>query len=319
MDDESRSKGTSAVFKAFAGTIAIAICLVLLFSAIAKLLGPNTRLLIVGEGEWEKFADGVPRDYAIASMELLIAVGIAFLYRWKYAWSLVAIFFGGLLGYSAYALIQDVDCGCFGVLWTPPKGLTVGINSAAILASTILLLLARTNKGVIGLTLLLALGAGGLGYRQGHIDRPPTEEVVKKVLDGQSPIDRLLGAGIAELDDALASMDEQAGLTYVFVFEQGCSTCELYKPIVRDERDDYAEQGMPLAVVLLDNRVLAEEHGIPIYAWASTPTVFAVDPTGLVYYDRGEGVSLPSDLLQPWFDGEDLGGRDPDEDFGTGG
>jgi hypothetical protein len=232
MDDTSTSssKGTGAVFKALAGTVAIAIALVLLFSAITKLLGPNTRLILIEPGAWDAFPDGMPRDYAVAALEMVIAVALAFLYRWKYAWALVAIFFGGLLGYSGYALVTGVDCGCFGTLWTPPNGFTVGLNGAFILASVILLALARTNKIVIGLTLLLTLGAGGLGYRLGYVDRPPSEDVVKKELDGRSPIEKLLEAPIPELREALTLVEEQGHLLYVFVYEDGCSTCELYKP-----------------------------------------------------------------------------------------
>ncbi len=328
-------KRPGGAYVLFATALAFLVCLVLQFSAAGKLLGPNPNLLLIEKGA-EGWPEGLLRDHVVAGIELLIVVLLAFLFRWKYAWSLVAIFFAGLLGYSGYALVTGLDCGCFGNLWTPPKGFTVGLNGVFILGSFALLLMARTNKVVLGLTALLCVGGAGFGYYQAGVDRPDPKSIVAKegnplsggastAVEPDEPVTDTSGGAVASRPKSILAIPELVSimsapkgqqLGYVFLHEEGCSTCEQFKPLIELERDDFAQQGQPIEVVMLEINELEETYGINKYIWFTTPTLIAIDGGEIVYYDRGEDIKLPSELMDLWLTGEDLGGRDQAEDFG---
>ncbi|MEM1423676.1 MAG: thioredoxin family protein [Planctomycetota bacterium] len=341
-DTHTRSSGPSGAFLAITATLALLIALTLQFSALGKLLHPDTGLYLFEAGS-AGFDDGLLRDHAIAAFEMLLVVGLLLLHRWKYAWAPTCVFFGGLLGYSLYALVTGLSCGCFGGLWTPPKGFTVGLNAFFIVGSLVVLMVGRARKAVVIASLVATLGAGSFGYYQARVDRPDpstfgnplvTDPADGESTDGaatddpealqgddtepapQAPVAR--SVSLFELPELASMMEAPAGtqLGYIFLYEDGCSTCEQFKPVIEIERDDYLAQGVPIEVVMIEMNDLEREHGIPRLNWASTPTLVCIDGGEIVYYDRGDEVDLPSELLDLWLAGEDLGGRDPADDFG---
>ena len=342
-EPDAQRNAPSGVFRALTATLALLIALVLQFSALGKLLHPDPNLYFIepGANGWE---DGLLRDYVIAGFEMLFVVVLLLLHRWKYAWAPTSVFFGGLLGYSAYALITGLDCGCFGGLWTPPKGFTVGLNSAFIVGSLLVMLIGRAHKLVLIGTLIATLGAAGFGYYQAGVDRPDPKDIAKErgggplgntsaggddeqpteptqvgdetSTEGVAPAPAISILEIPALASVMATAPgEQLG--YVFLYEDGCSTCENLKPSIEFMRDDYIAQGAPIEIVTIEINDLEREHGIPRLIWASTPTLVAIDGGEIVYYDRGDDVLLPSELFDAWLAGEDLGGRDPADDFGS--
>jgi hypothetical protein len=301
---ETRTPGK--VYLIGAAIVAFLVALLLQFSAAGKLLGPNPDLLLTINGEEFK------RDHLIAGAEMLVAVVLAFGFRWRYAWSFVALLFAGLLGYSAYAWVENIDCGCFGALWSPPKGTTVAINAVVILASFGLLALGRANKALIALTALFCLAGAGAGYYQARIDRPSQKDVVAQDLDGRTPVEILLET--EPLTDARTSNTGET-LFYVFVHDRDCVVCEQLKPTIEFEAEGFAEQGAPVDVLMFEVDELEERFGIPKFAWQTTPTVLAIDGGDVVYYETGELVAFPQTLFDAWRMGDPLGGRDPSEDF----
>lgn len=334
-DTNHQKKKPGAAYVALAAFIAMLICLVLQFSATGKLLGPNVRLMLIEAGT-EGWKDGLPRDHLVAGVEMLIVVLLAFFYKRRFAWPFIALFFSALLGYSGYALITGEECGCFGTLWTPPKGLTVGLNGTFILGAFILMFMGRVKPLVMGITLALCLGAGGFGYYQAGIDRPGTDETINITVGEGGSLVGVLTGGKKPAEDSTGTtptseapqrvrsipaleeaMNDAPGdrLTYVFFYDKNCNVCEEFKPIVEMQSEDFEQSGVPVKVLFYEINELEKNNGIPIYAWARTPTVIALDGGELVYYEIDEQVAFPADLYEKWSIGEDLGGSEPSESF----
>lgn len=341
MDDSTgKHAGRSRAFGLCAGVLALLIALVLQFSAAGKLLGADPKLVLFEEGH-RLFESGLLRDHAIAGFELILVILLAFAFRSRFIWPLVAIFFAGLLGYSGYALVSGRECGCFGALWTPPKGVTVGINSVFILGALGLLLGARMKKTAL-VTAVLCIGAVAAGYFQARTDLPPLDEVTPPIptspnggrgtgtgspeshTGGSEPAAvGNVGSGgtpgsILDVPEINAHLNDEPGthLVYVFVHEYGCSTCEMFKPAVEQDQYEMPQMELPITIVMLEMNELQDELGIPAYSWAKTPTVFAMDAGEIVYYDHDEDILVPSTLFDLWSTQQDLGGKDPNEVWG---
>lgn len=312
-DASSTSRRPRGLFYVvFTGVFALLIAIVLQASAAAKLHSPNKKLwLIEPDAEAARFAEGVYRDTAIGIAELALVVLVLLLHRLRITWAGVLVFFAGLTGYAAYAFLNDMDCGCFGVRWTPPKGMTLAIDIVFVLGALGVLLASRAHKAILTLALIGGLAAGGLGVYQAHQDNQLTQETVA-ALPG-TPIEILLASD----EFAGVSVGEpMERLHYFFVGDPDCDVCQMLKPLVELDAETIAAEQWPASVRVLDVNDLATRFGIPNYAWQTTPTVFAVDAGVVVYYETGEQVQTPMDLVTAWFAGQELGGRDPAEDFG---
>ncbi len=300
------------LYRIVTGVFALAVAVILQASAAAKLLGPNKNLWLIepnAEAEW--FKEGLYRDTVIAAAELVLVILVLLLHRLRITWAGVLVFFAGLTGYAAYAYLNDMDCGCFGVLWQPPKGATLVIDIVFVVSALGVLLAARAHKAILALALIGGIAAGGLGVYQASQDKQLAAETTEVL--GGTPVEIVLQS---EAYAAARADLEGMNLHYFFVGDPDCDVCQMLKPLVEMDKETLEMDGMPAVVHLLDVTELTEQMGIPNYAWATTPTVFAVLYGDVAYYETGEQVQTPQDLVNMWLGGEELGGRDPAEDFG---
>lgn len=118
---------------------------------------------------------GVLTDFAIAAAEFAVVVLLLLLHRRRSVWAVPALMFAAFGGFALHRLFNDAPCGCFGVLWEPPKGFSLVIDAVFVLLA--LVILAVRGAGVRGLGLVtgasVVAAAAGFVYSAQTYDGPP--------------------------------------------------------------------------------------------------------------------------------------------------
>ena len=301
-EGESREAGCRGV-DTIGLLAAYAITAVLGFAAFAKLSAPNPNKFIFGD---------VPLDYVVAGCEVAVILLLLPLHRWKIAWGAVAVMFGGFAGYASYwTFSKGQPCGCFGDLWHPPLGVTVALDVAFVVVGMLCAWRFGMGKTMLRVAAVGAVLAGLVGAYFAYSKSPesinPTEGIEAGLIDiTGEPIpdfrhvhDRLWYSDLLTEQRVLQNSGEIVA-TYVFVYEVGCSTCEMYKPQVEAYRDLFDQyEDMTMRVVMVSKAEAEEIAGIEIWAWESAPVSF-VAREGAVVEDRFwyVGEETPFDIVQ---------------------
>jgi hypothetical protein len=266
---------------------------------------------------------GMLLDFAIAIFEFTLVVLILALNRRRYIWLLTALVFSGFFGYALNRTLAGQSCGCFGVLWEPPRGLTLVLDAAFVVGA---LLLARV-RGICPRVVLVAgglcLASVGAGYvyamqtdpSQTDASKPPRvqtptdgtqpDDAVEPQVDTRSASERLVASDfLADIRDA--GPDDPAW--YIFVWDPTCTTCAMLQPIVEIEGMQLAEEGSPLLQVrLLFKDDIEAETGIPEFDWDLSPTVLVVQ-NGAIIAEFGDlDTLMPNAVRDSLLNGEPIG------------
>ncbi len=275
-----KSPGFLACSSAF--IVALAASLILQFAAVAKVLGPNPKLLLIQPGQYG-FEQGVLLDYAVAAGEFLVVLLLMAWHRSRLVWPLVSMMFAVFAGYSLYWTLRGEKCGCFGKLWEPPLGVTLGIDIAMVFLSLLIAGALRLNKVLIALVLVLnvALGAGGY-FMAEKLAPPKRTEVV-----GMKGEDRLVAS------DLLKDIREQTAggpRWYIFIYDPDCHLCEQLKPMIEMFEQQYAAGDPNLRIRKLSIGEIKEKTGIETFEWNPTPTAILIKDGQVEKVWRGEAV-----------------------------
>ncbi len=282
---------------------AYALTAVVGFAAYAKLSAPDPHKLVFGD---------VPLDYLVAGFELVLILLLLPFHRSKLLWGAVTVMFGGFAGYAGYwTFSKGAPCGCFGDLWHPPLGVTVGLDVGFVVIGSLCAWRFGMGRRLRRLSLVGALIAGGAGalyaYKYSpeaydpNEDRTVPEEgdsdvVIPEFRDVQ---DRLWFSELLAEQRALQESGEIIA-TLVFVYEVGCSTCEIYKPDLEAYRELFeGEQDFTMRIVMVSTEEAFEHAGIEIWAWEPAPISF-VARGGVVDSEqfRFSGEDTPLDLVE---------------------
>lgn len=276
-----RRPGFLVYFGAF--VVALAASLILQFAAVAKILGPNPKLFLIQPGQ-HGFEHGVLLDYVVAVGEMLVVMLLMAWHRSRFIWPLVSMMFAVFAGYSLYWTLRSEKCGCFGKLWEPPLGVTLGIDIAMMFVSLLVAGSLRLNKVLIAMVLALNLAVGAGGYIMAERLAPPKRtEVV-----GSKGEDRLLAS------DLLTDIrDQPAGgpRWYIFIYDPDCHICEQLKPLVEMYETQYAAGDPNLRIRKLSIGEIKERTGIETYEWNPTPTAILIKDGKVEKLWRGETVA----------------------------
>ncbi|MGP1346197.1 MAG: thioredoxin family protein [Phycisphaerales bacterium] len=167
--------------------VAILIAGVLQLAAFAKLVSTDPRKIVAGT-DWlaERgmlISKPIVEGYAIGVLEMVLASFLLVAFRWKHAWTLMAVFFLGLAGFATFAFVEGRPCGCFGDVIKLPKGFSIwmdlGIAGAAL---GIMGLKGVKAKGFI-VTIVLGVLAFGGGYLYGKKSEWPATSEYKSDLE----------------------------------------------------------------------------------------------------------------------------------------
>ncbi len=274
---DARAGGFS---RACAFVVALSVSLVLQFAAVGKILGPNPKVFLLQPGEYG-LKSGLLLDYAAAAGELVFVLLLMAWHGRKFVWPLVSMMFAGFAGYSLYWTIRNESCGCFGVLWTPPLGVTLALDIGLALIALMVAGGLRLSKGLIVLVLLLNGGLTYVGYCFAQHNAPP----LKTVESGKTGQDRLLAS---ELMKDIRDQPAGGPAWYVFVFDPTCHICEQMKPFV-EQYQQQSDAGDPnLRVRQFAIPDLKAKLGIDEFEWFPTPTVFIVKDGAILKVWRGE-------------------------------
>lgn len=284
---------------------AYAVSAVLGFAAFAKLSQPDTKKLVFGD---------VPLDYLVAGVEVLVILVLLPFHRWRHAWAAVGVMFGGFGGYAAYwTFSKGQPCGCFGDLWHPPLGLTVAMDGLLMLAGLGLAWRFGLGKKLLIAAAVGAIVAGGIGWQYAYSNSPEKFEADLKEQAQNAPQDGGEGAeqtpaptdaqGVLWYSDLLAEQRDlhetgEVVATVVFVYEVGCSTCEMYLPDMEYYSATLGDYRELVRVVLISKTEAKQEAGIELWAWESSPVVFvARDGEVLDEQFRYSGEDVPFDIV----------------------
>ena len=282
-------KRSSSIKNSAALVVAILITAVLGLAAAGKLLGARENEFFFGTDF--KF------DHVIAVGEIVMILLVLALHRWKYIWPAVAVMFSGFFGYAMYwTLTEGKPCGCFGELWEPPLGVSMGIDIAAAISAVGLMIAYGGRKVLIPLTLVVSGGVGWFGYDYAY-DHSPEKALV--VNEGVETPDRFMLADMASFatsdpDDPIAHL--------VFIHEIGCHVCESYLGDMKlfgellESRDDELLRIHEFSVDEVETQT-----GIEGWEWpeGSPPVLF------FVQYGEIQPVPGSDDLDRRWWTGED--------------
>ncbi len=303
-----------------AAVLATLVALLLQFSAFSKVATAQKRKFVPF---LEDNGFKIVEHWAIGALEMLIVVAVLLGYKWKRTWQVTAVFFGGLAGYAAWALIKDVDCGCFGELVPLPRGFSFVMDVCFLVASLVVAgMLGVTKRGLVA-TLVAAVIASGLGYGYGVASyKPPDDEPIERIetpvttnapwwTPGGHTEDAVPGA-VVLVEDLELTQDLRRGdelqTWYVFLHDPGCHVCEEVKPFFDLARSEAEAQEVP-AVAFMDFLipVLEDEHGIEYWRWPSTPTVLLVRGGKILEQHAGEDVLfdvMPSQVIERVMSGD---------------
>ncbi|MEM1166951.1 MAG: MauE/DoxX family redox-associated membrane protein [Planctomycetota bacterium] len=305
-DRGRRPSGPRAVITPVFGLV---IGVVLQFAAVAKLmspsLDPHKQTTLFGLLE-----ESIPRDYAIATAEMVVVMLILAVHRWKVTWVCAALMFAGFAGYAGYYTLRNEPCGCFGKLWTPPNGFTFTADVVFAVGSLCLAmawgLRFKVAAGVTVAGVLLA----GLGFAVAQTSAPPKKDEVVEQLGATGP--ELLQQGASLLPGAAEAFS--AGIEdpvyYLFIHDPGCFTCEQMKLTCVDQDQEFLEltEDPFLRVRQLDVFDIRGVLEIPETAWYPTPTAMVVWGGEILHVWSGEEAPCPGT-------GATIGG--PPEDDGV--
>lgn len=279
---------------------AVVTCAVLGFAAFAKLYEPNPKNVIFGD-----FLE----DYVVAGFEIVVILGLLALHARKVVWMLTAALFAGFAGYSGYwNFSRGEPCGCFGQLWEPPQGVSVAIDLVLLLLALGMAWRFGARKTGLAGTLVACVLAVGAGAYYAYSKSPESfegEVVVEETPEGErvarelTPAETLWRCELMS-DSRQAHENGELLATFVFVYEVGCSTCEMYKPdmeyhqLMLEENDD-----LFLNVVMVSTDEAEAQCGIPLHAWEPAPIVFAFREGEFVEDRfRYSGEETPFDIVQ---------------------
>jgi hypothetical protein len=277
---------------------------------------------------------GFPMNWAYALGEFAAVVGVLLFCRTRLPWPFVAMLFAGLFGYAMNRVFNDLPCGCFGVLYQPPKWFSPVMDVAFVALSLLVLRTMRVGRRGLVAILVVSLVCAGAGWwyagttapaedqraPQTEPDaQPPAQEIPDPVADlpvpgganaggavdpEASPADQVIQLGVLP-DVSAATADDPA--YYVFVWDPTCDTCAKLKPVVDYEGEELeASQDPTLRVRTLEKKVLAREHGVPDYAWPESPTVFIVRAGEVISAFGGEETLFPADVAEALYNDGDL-------------
>lgn len=280
-------KAASGSSRAPAFVVALAVCLILQFAAVSKILGPNPKVLLLQPGQYG-LTNGLLLDYAAGAAELVVVLFLMAWHRCRGVWPLVSMMFASFAGYSYYWTARGEKCGCFGSLWQPPIGVTLAIDIAVMLLALLVGAGLRLGKAAIVLTLILNVGLGYAGYRFAQHNAPPP----RTQTPGQTAPDRLLGS---ELMSDVRGQPPGGPRWFVFVHDPQCHICEQMKPVVEMYQQQYDAGDPTLRIRVFAIPDLEAKLGIPFSEWFPTPTVFLVQDGKVVYEWHGESAPLPTD------------------------
>ncbi|MEO1130742.1 MAG: MauE/DoxX family redox-associated membrane protein, partial [Planctomycetota bacterium] len=266
---------------------------------------------------------GLLLDFAIAIFEFTLVVLILALHRRRYIWLLTALVFSGFFGYALNRTLAGQSCGCFGVLWEPPKGLTLVLDAAFVLGALLLARMRGTCPRVVLVAGGLSLASVGAGYVYAmQTDPSQTDSVLPDVVkpsaeDAQSvdPVqpqvetrsagERLVASDfLADIRDA--GRDDPAW--YIFIWDPTCTTCTMLQPIVEIEGMQLADEGSPLLQVrqLLKGDIEAET-GIREFDWDLSPTVLIVQNGSIIAEFGDMDTLMPNAVRDNLLNGEPIG------------
>lgn len=294
-DPKSSCACSGGRFDAIAFAAACAVAVVLGFAAFAKLYSPDPNRLF--------FGTQFKLDVVVAIAEIPVVAYILIRHRCKYAWALMAILFAGFAGYSTYwSLSQGQPCGCFGVLWEPPRGFTVVLDSLLALISLGMIYRRGGRLPLLGAAVFASVVGGFVGYHQAYRFSP---EKAQKEAGGLTAPERLLACSL--LDDA-RSGGEFGYATLVFIHTKGCSTCAAYLDTMRFHEVVLAENDdLFLRVVTIDKDDALAGCGIEHWAWDGSPVAFLVQ--GGTVAKQWVNDELPFDIAEQLYN-EISGGAD---------
>lgn len=278
---------------------AVLVTLVLGFAALAKTLGPDPHKVLLGPEVFSLYPKGLMLDHVVALAELVVIVGLLIFHRRRWAWGITALLFSGFAGYALAYLLRGEPCGCFGKLWTPPHGVTLGMD--LFFAGLSLFFSGARGKSAAGLILAM-LACMGSGFTYAKLTAPPKQiDAIKQVIaaTGTRPEQQLLESEF--LADVFA--DKSSHITYyIFVYDPECSHCQAMKPIVEKQQAELNEVEDPvLRVRLVSVPEVESKLNIKSYVWTPTPTVLYVRDGQLITDNAeprrksGEGVPFPKD------------------------
>lgn len=284
--------------------VALLIAAVLQFAAAAKLIAPSAdpskAVSLPG------LAEPVQRDTLIAIAEMVILMLVLVAHRWKVTWAGVAIMFAGFTGYAAYRAYRNEDCGCFGDLWVPPKGLTLTLDIAFAIAGLCLAFAWGLRKRTLGPVCLAMVVASVAGLGFAHLTATPTAEEAEEEAGGRSVFERLADAAgtdvaAADFPDLHRAFNAEPGdpAHYIFLHDPGCHTCEEMKIACVDADDLMLEQDDDEFMQVQQHNVfdMRDALGIEDYAWPNTPTVVVVRDGQILHHWSGEGAPCPGSIL----------------------
>ncbi len=276
---------------------------------------------------------GILLDFAVAAAEFALVVIVLAFHRTRAVWLLVSLVFATFTGYSVQRLLNGLPCGCFGDLWHPPDGLTVGLDIFFVIAGLTIAGIRGTPPRVLLATIGLAIGgiAGGYVYsaqtsppsaerqaehaapaRQQPAPREPAPERSQTDPSTQEqepdlsqstpdlstpPSEKLLRSDLmADVREAHAAGEPTA--YYVFIWDPTCTTCERLLPIVEHYERVYAEEGnIFLQIRTFKKQDLARGLGIQDWEWPDSPSAFLVQDGRIVRLPGGEETPMPDTLL----------------------
>lgn len=294
---------SSAKLRAAMTVAAVLITLVLGFAAFAKFTGPDPKKQLLTPEQFTLHEKGLLLDHVVATAEVVVIVGLLIFHRRRWAWSLVALMFAGFSGYTLAYLIRGEPCGCFGALWTPPHGLTFGLDTAFAVTGFVLSGVRQRTAVALGGAMLLCMGTG---FTYAKLTAPPTsgkaiEQVVAET--GIRPEQQLLESEF--LADVFA--DKSSHITYyVFVYDPECHHCQAMLPNIELQKKELDEVEDPvLRVRIVSIPEIEKKLTIPSYVWTPTPTALFIRDGALIMDDKdgkaeprrvsGTGVPFPKD------------------------
>jgi len=287
MTSDSAKRSTS-YRHSVALVVAILIAAVLGLASAGKFLGPRENELF--------FGTQLKFDYVIAAGEIVMILLVLALHRRKYIWPVVSVMFSGFFGYALYwTVTKGEPCGCFGDLWVPPLGVSLGIDAAATISALGLMLALGCRKMLIGLTIAVSAGVGWYGYDYAY-DHSPEKAV--DVNEGMETPDRFL---LSEMMSFATSDPDDMGAHLVFVHEIGCHVCEMYlrdMELFGEILEARGDEFLRIHEFSVDEVEAAT--GIEAWEWpqGSPPVLF------LVQYGEITPVPGSDDFEQRWWTGD---------------
>lgn len=269
---------------------ALLACAMLGFAAFAKFKGPNPAKVLIESDSFFMHEKGLLLDHVVAVVEVFVIVGLLIFHRRRWAWCLTALMFSGFAGYTLAYLIRGEPCGCFGALWTPPHGLTFGLDIFFAAASFMLCGPRGSSAMKLTIGMLACLGAG---FTYAKFTAPPKQaDAIQAELEktGVRPEQTLLESDF--LADVFA--DKASHITYyVFVYDPDCHHCMAMLPNVELQKKELDEVEDPvLRVRIVSIPEIKAKLGIETYVWSPTPTALFIRD-GQLIMDTKDGQPTP--------------------------